>query len=960
MTGKDVHAEMRILLVDRCAAARCAFHATFTDSNVAVRIIDCESAEQALSMIAGGACGFDVIVAEQDLPGRSGLQFYHDVSGRMALPFIMLTSAGDERLAVEALNLGVSDYLPKSGDTYAADVLPSAVARVVASYRDRAERQQANVALRGMEERFQLLIEAVADYAIFMLDAGGHVASWNSGARRITGYSTAEILGAHLSAFYSDDDVQNDEPNEALRIAATEGKYEAEGWRVRRDGSKFWSNDSVSAVRDRQGRLCGFANVTRDFTERKRTQQRIERSEARLARAQRIAHLASWNLELRTDRLEWCDELYRIIGRCPNEVTPSYRALLSSIHLDDQRAFESQMRRSISKNETTIADYRVVRKTGEVRDVCSEICLESSDDGRPQRLIGTIHDITERKREEVKARFLYETTSSALVAAIQDYDKTLLELAGLAVPFFADWCLLSVMNEEGTVQRTLAEHALPGHNTTFEQLQLRLDRDRTTLRPTRQAILEGRPVLIRDALPEDLVDETTQTLLSIIKSLQPRSLIAVPLLIQDRLIGSLTFVSSHSGRMFRPSDLSFANSLAQRSAIAIENARVYEEVREADRRKDEFLATLAHELRNPLAPVRNALEVLKLAHGDATLTEKARMTIERQIEYMVRLVDDLLDLSHIMRGKINLRKERVALDAIVHRALETTAPQINTHNHELLVQLPPFDMWLEGDEVRLAQVVANLLSNAAKYTDSGGHIWLDAQLVQDQLEIRVRDDGIGMHPKMLSRIFDLFQQIDSSLERSHGGLGIGLTLVRRLVEMHGGTVSAFSEGKGHGSEFVIRLPLPVAATSGNGVDALPGAGAAPGSSGIRILVVDDNVDAAEMLVDLLRLEGHEVSVAFNGEEALPKARQFAPQTVLLDIGLPGINGYEVARQLRQFDETKESRLIAITGFGQDLDRLRTKEAGFDYHLVKPVSPDELRRILTCPVDQMTQAFGLIR
>ena len=371
-----------------------------------------------------------------------------------------------------------------------------------------------------------------------------------------------------------------------------------------------------------------------------------------------------------------------------------------------------------------------------------------------------------------------------------------------------------------------------------------------------------------------------------------------------------------------------------------------EDLQDADRRKDEFLAMLAHELRNPLAPIRNAIMVLGLVGPTDDKLLWVRDVVERQVQHMTRLVDDLLDVSRITRGKIQLQKEPTDVAALVARAVETARPLIEARKHELTVSIPPEPVRVEGDAIRLAQVIGNLLHNSAKYSDEGQQIWLTVGLEKSEVVIKVRDTGIGIPAESLPRVFDLFSQADHSLDRSQGGLGIGLTLVRSLVEMHGGSVQAFSGGSGKGSEFVVRLPTaseirPEAPAPKNaGRPVLPPAR--------RILVVDDNVDGAESLAMLLKLSGHEVITVHNGPAALEAARAVQPEIVLLDIGLPGMNGYEVARRLRQQPEMEKVLLVAVTGYGQEEDRRRSKNAGFDRHLVKPLTLDDLDKLLANP------------
>jgi PAS domain S-box-containing protein len=367
-----------------------------------------------------------------------------------------------------------------------------------------------------------------------------------------------------------------------------------------------------------------------------------------------------------------------------------------------------------------------------------------------------------------------------------------------------------------------------------------------------------------------------------------------------------------------------------------------EALREADRRKDEFLATLAHELRNPLAPIRNATEVLRLKDLADPQQQSARDVIDRQVRQMVRLIDDLLDISRITRGKLQLRKDRTELATALHSAVEASRPLIDALAHELTVTLPQEPIHLLADPIRLAQVFSNLLNNAAKYTEKGGHIWLTAERQGGEVVVSVRDTGIGIAAMHLPRLFEMFSQVAPALERSQGGLGIGLALVRGLVELHGGSVQAHSAGPGKGSEFTVRLPVAETPTPPR-----PAPTAVDRSAGpkLRILVADDLPDCVETLALLLRLAGHDVRTAHDGLEAVQAAATFRPDVALLDIGMPKMNGYEAARHIRQQPWGQGMRLVALTGWGQDEDRRRTLDAGFDLHFVKPVEPRALEQLL---------------
>jgi PAS domain S-box-containing protein len=368
-------------------------------------------------------------------------------------------------------------------------------------------------------------------------------------------------------------------------------------------------------------------------------------------------------------------------------------------------------------------------------------------------------------------------------------------------------------------------------------------------------------------------------------------------------------------------------------------------LREADRRKDEFLAMLAHELRNPLAPICTAIDILRTDAASAAAKGRATELMGRQVHHLIRLVDDLLDVSRIMRGKIELRVESIELQSVMARAIETAQPIIASMRHELILSVPSERVMVAADPLRLAQVVNNLLSNAAKYTEPGGRIWLTGESAGDRTVIRVRDTGIGIPRDMLPRVFDLFTQVDSSMSRSQGGLGVGLTLVKRLVELNGGTVEARSDGAGKGSEFVVSLPAgttteraDVAAHTTMSSEPVP-------QVKQRVLVVDDNIDAAESLAMLLRTHGHDVQVAGDGPSALEAAELRPPDIVFLDVGMPCMDGIEVGRRLRQQPSTSHAILVALTGWGLEEDRRRTRDAGFDCHLVKPVGLEVLSRVL---------------
>ena len=445
-----------------------------------------------------------------------------------------------------------------------------------------------------------------------------------------------------------------------------------------------------------------------------------------------------------------------------------------------------------------------------------------------------------------------------------------------------------------------------------------------------------------------------------------RSYLAVPVVSRaGEVIGGLFFGHPDPG-IFTDRSERLVAGIASQAAIAIDNARLFqaaqqeiaerrraeaklreseEALRDADRRKDEFLATLAHELRNPLAPIRNAVEILRLTEGDPTAAASARQLLERQLKQLVRLIDDLLDVSRITQGRLELRKEKLDLALALRMAVETSRPLIESRQHTLHVSAQPETFFVDADATRIAQVFANLLNNSAKYSPPGSSISARIAREGDYALITVADNGVGIPQTMLARVFEMFERVDRDPGSHQEGLGIGLTLVRRLIDLHGGTVIAHSEGLNCGSTFIVKLPLAqTSSLPGEVVEATPAEAPASGNRR-KVLVVDDNRDSAMSLALLLELDGHEVRRAYDGLEALEIADDFRPEVTLLDIGMPRLDGYGAARELRQRDWAKDTLLVALTGWGQQEDKRLAREAGFDHHMVKPVDPEALRRLL---------------
>jgi PAS domain S-box-containing protein len=566
------------------------------------------------------------------------------------------------------------------------------------------------------------------------------------------------------------------------------------------------------------------------------------------------------------------------------------------------------------------------------------------------------NDVTEQKRQEQRQRFLARA-GECLSASAGDLEPSLQALARSALSGFADFVALDLL-EAGGFRRALVAAADAKNEAIVRENYAFAPDDRQPALHVRRARDEGRPVWLRELGPDEMTALARDgNHYALMESVGLRSLVSVPIGVGATFVGVLTFALGRGRRRYEAGDVAVCEELTRMINIAADNARLSRERTEllqqaeaareraeaANQAKDEFLAMLGHELRNPLAPILTAVQLMKL-RGD-TASEREQVIIERQAQHMVRLVDDLLDVARITRGKVALRETALDLRAVVHKAVEIISPLLEQKQHRLTLDLPAEPLNVFGDEARLSQVFANLLSNAARYTAPQGQIRLHVERDGNEVVVHVRDNGSGISADMLPRVFELFAQAPQRSDRSEGGLGLGLTLVRNLVSMHGGEVSAHSDGPGQGSEFVVRLPImrdssrPAAARRR---ESAPPTQAAKS----RVLIVDDNADAAELLEQLLKRRGYITSVAYDGPSAIDAARSFQPELAILDIGLPVMDGYELATQLRSLLAPNCPRLIALTGYGQEHDRQRSIEAGFTAHIVKPVDSELLFEALS--------------
>jgi PAS domain S-box-containing protein len=759
-------------------------------------------------------------------------------------------------------------------------------------------RQEAERELAAERERLRITLASIGD-AVISTDAEGRVTYLNGVAETLTGWTQAEAAGQPLPDVFHIVNEQTRQPAEnpalkALREGVVVGLANHTVL-IARDGTEWPIDDSAAPMRDESGNPVGVVLVFRDVTERRRAAE----VQARLAAIVESSQDAIISKTLDSIIRTWNAGAERLFGYKAEETVGRSITLLIP---PDRLHEEQEILDRLSRGER-IEHYETVRVTKDGRRLDISLTISPVRDAEG-RIIGAskiARNVTERKRAEEALRASEQRFRT--LTAHAPVGIFLTDPAGNCLFVNECWCEMAGLSPEEARGQGWARALHPD------------DRERV-FHEWRAAVDAGEPFAS---------EYRFQTPRGEVTWLQGRAV---------ALCDKAGQVSEYIGTLMDITE--------QRAAV--------EALREADRRKDEFLALLAHELRNPLAPLRNGLQVMRLAPGDTNVVTRTRDMMDRQLSHMVRLIDDLLDVSRISQNKMELRRSRVLLADVVSSAVEAARPALAAAGHELTVSLPPEPIHLDADVTRLAQVFGNLLNNSAKYTDRGGHIWLTATREGGQVSVAVRDTGIGIPASALPTIFDMFSQVDRSIERSTGGLGIGLALVKGFVEMHGGTVEAASPGEGKGSTFTVRLPVledraePLSRTVAEGLPDSPG-------SKRRILVVDDNQDSAASMAMMLQLLGDEVRTAHDGFEAVELAGKFRPQVILMDIGMPRLNGYEATRRIREQPWGRDITVIALTGWGQEVDRVRSKEAGCDGHLVKPVNLPDLEKLLAeleCP------------
>jgi PAS domain S-box-containing protein len=663
------------------------------------------------------------------------------------------------------------------------------------------------------------------------------------------------------------------------------------------DGSVHWLDDRGRTFRDPAGRPAYMTGACVDVTKRKLAEARFRESDERATFVGKASGVGFWYCDLPFDVLEW-DTLVKEHFHLSPDARVTIDTFYDRIHPDDREPTSRAIAESIASRNPYDTVYRTVHpETGVERWVRAIGRTFYSADGTPSRFDGVTLDVTAQRRAELAAAEAHRRLDAALIAG-----------------------------EVGTFEWDVPGDRLHGDRNFARIFGITLDE-------SGGAPLAGYLAAIH---PNDRERVLGLVRLTIDTGCDYEA--------EYRIVtgGDPRWVTAR-GKGVRATP---GGPVVRFPGVVLDVTarRVAEEaLKEADRRKDEFLATLAHELRNPLAPIRNGLQVIRLAADNPAAVAKSREMMDRQLSHMVRLIDDLLDVSRISRNKMELRRTSVFLRDAVSAAVETARPAIESAGHELTVTLPEESVHLDADLTRLAQVFSNLLTNAAKYTEQGGKIWLSASLVGSEAVLTVQDTGIGIPAEALPRIFDMFSQVDRSVERATGGLGIGLALVKGLVEMHGGTVAAASDGEGAGTTFTVRLPVLI---SHPGIAHVTPPDNGPPGPRRRVLVADDNRDSAESMGMLLELLGHEVRIVYDGLSAVTAAEEFRPELILMDVGMPGLSGYDATRRIRRLPLGRSVSVIALTGWGQECDRVESKQAGCNGHLVKPVSLADLSALFS--------------
>jgi PAS domain S-box-containing protein len=795
-------------------------------------------------------------------------------------------------------------------------------------------------------ETLQVTLLSIGD-GVIVTDVDGNVTSLNPVAEALTGWRQSHAMGLPLEDVFHIINEETRAPVESPVAKVLEhGRIVALANHtvlIAKDGGERPIDDSAAPIRAADGTLLGVVLIFRDVTDIRRAEHALRSSEARKSAVLQTALDAIVTIDHQGNVVDFNPAAERIFGHAREDVIGREMAdviVPPSLREGHRRGLQRYLSTGEHRVLNQLIELTAMRSDGSEFPV--ELAITAIGDSTRPMFTGYLRDISERKRAvdalraaqgELEDRVAERT---AQLVEASGFVKALLESLQTGIVACNAQGILTLFN-----RATREFHGLPEAPLSPDQWADHYD----------LYAADGKTPLAKEQIPlfRALSGERVRDVEMVIapRNGTPRTLSASGQSFYDptgKHLGAVVSMHDVTERKLAEAALRQAHDdlerrVAQRTT-ELDAANLA--LKEADRRKDEFLATLGHELRNPLAPLRSGLQVMRLAGVDADSLERVRAMMERQVTQIIRLVDDLLDVNRISRGTFALRIERANLADIVHHALETCAPPIEEHRHKLTVSLPPVPIYINADSARLSQALCNLIVNAVKYTPDGGEIVVDVRRELGQALVSVRDSGVGIAPDMLNEIFEMFTQVDRSLESSQTGLGIGLTVVRRLIEMHGGTVEARSDGIGKGSEFIVKLPVTV--VDSQDFDRIT-SGVSGGNASHRILIADDNEDAAASLSMMLNMMGNDTRTASDGIAALKIGAAFEPEVVLLDIGMPKMNGYDAARRIRSEPWGAHLVLVALTGRSQDEDRRMSHEAGFDFHLVKPVEPAALEKLL---------------
>ncbi|MBE9159968.1 PAS domain S-box protein [Nodosilinea sp. LEGE 06152] len=828
---------------------------------------------------------------------------------------------------------------------------------------DITERKQAEEALHQALQKLNFHVENTP-MAVVEWDRDFRVTRWSAGAERILGWRAEEMLGktlAEIPLIYEDDLEPVTESCRRL-VYGEESHIFSYNRNYTKDRAVVHCEWYNSSLRDESGQMTSVLSLVLDVTERKQAEQEREQwlERERLARAQ--AEAAQQQLATIVDTspigLALLDSEQRYIAI--NEALAEINGLPRDYHLG------KSIQDLFGQVDPEIVDvFRQIYATGQpFLSPNLPINTPGRDDRRPgyynvyylptvdsdqrvERLLAYVVDVTEQVKLEHAQRFLAE--SSAVLASSLDYQTTLEQVARLTVPELADWCTVHIAEESGAIDQIAVAHIDPAKLEWAYQIRDKYPLDTEAERGAALTLRTGQPDLVPE-IPDELLVHAAKDPehLEILRQVGFSSVMTVPLCSQDRIIGVISFISAESGRRYTTADLQLAEELAHRASLAIENAQLYQAAQRdrtkaeaANRIKDEFLAVLSHELRSPLNPILGWVRLLRSKPLDAAKTDQALETIERNAKLQAQLIEDLLDVSRILQGKLTLTIAPVNLVTTIEAAAETVRLAAEAKRIQIQTRLEAIAGQVLGDTNRLQQVVWNLLSNAVKFTPAGGQVAITLDQVDTYAQIQVRDTGKGIHPNFLPHVFDYFRQEDGTTTRQFGGLGLGLAIVRQLTELHGGLVTAESPGQNLGATFTVRLPL--ALTSQNQPSAAAPLNQATDLTGLRILVVDDEADMRELASFILTQAGAEVATAASAIQALSQLNQAVPDLLLCDIGMPEMNGYALIQQIRKrlHDQGGNIPAIALTAYAGEVNQQQALAAGFQLHLAKPIEPDLL-------------------